>query len=38
MSNCLNAYQLVVTKRDKWFGVDMWSSEKISASHKNKNK
>lgn len=34
MSNCLVAYQQVVTKRDKWFGVDMWAADKISAQRK----
>jgi hypothetical protein len=35
MSNCLIAYQQVVTKRDKWFGVDMWAVDKISAQRKS---
>lgn len=30
LSDCLIAYQKVVTKRDKWFGVDMWSENKLS--------
>lgn len=34
MSNCLIAYQQVITKRDKWFGVDMWAADKISAQRK----
>lgn len=37
MSNCLIAYQQVVTKRDKWFGVDMWAADKISAQRKVEN-
>lgn len=37
MSNCLIAYQQVVTKRDKWFGVDMCAADKISAQRKAEN-
>lgn len=34
MSSCLIAYQQTVTKRDKWFGVDMWAADKISKQRK----
>lgn len=29
MFTCLSAYQNAIKARDKWFGVDMWSENKI---------
>lgn len=26
---CLSAYQQTITKRDNWFGVDMWNENKL---------
>lgn len=31
LGDCLIAYQKVVTKRDDWFGVDMWSENKLKS-------
>lgn len=30
ISACLEAYNQTVTARDKWFGVDMWATDKIA--------
>lgn len=35
--DCILSYQSIVTKRDKWFGVDMWSEDKISSKRKEEN-
>ena len=36
LKNCLDAYATVVTKRDKWFGIeDMWAFKRISKERKN---
>lgn len=29
--DCLVTYQNVVKKRDEWFGVDMWSANKLKS-------
>lgn len=28
MQSCLSAYEVAVTRRDEWFGVDMWTEDK----------
>ena len=38
LSNCLDAYETAVNSRDKWFGVDMWTHDKISAERKKETK
>lgn len=30
MFTCLSAYRNAVQARDKWFGVDMWSENKLA--------
>ena len=29
MADCLRAYENTIKQRDRWFGVDMWSSDKL---------
>lgn len=33
LSDCLDAYNKVVTARDRWFSVDMWSPDKRSKDY-----
>jgi len=37
LKNCLESYTIAVTKRDKWFGVNMWAPDKISEQRKKEN-